>query len=237
MNSRTWGFAVSSMASLAVWLSTGLASAQPATAPVEPPPPAEPTPPPGPPAVAAMPMPAEQPDTGRPTGMAIAIGFGYSFPTSLQTPNITSVRLRLASGLTFEPLLVLATSSNDIDTGMTVTNKQSELTLGSLVHVPLRAHRKVDFELLGDAFVSSQTTDPNGDSNNLTNITFTLGYGLGLAYWVTPHWNLSLSATNPLVSYSRTRQDTGAGADNVNTITTFGLVFSPRVALMLHLYN
>jgi len=236
MNSRTWGFAVSSMASLAVWLGAGLANAQPGTAPVEsPPPPAEPTPPPRPPA--AMPMPDEQPDTGRPTGLAIAIGFGYSFPTSLQTPNITSVRLRLASGLTFEPLLALATSSNDIDTGMTVTNKQSELTLGSLVHLPLRAHRKVDFELLANAFVSSQTTDPNGDSNNLTITTFTLGYGLGLAYWVTPHWNLSLSATNPLVSYARTRQEMAAGAANVNTITTYGLVFSPRVALKLHLYN
>ena len=223
MNSRNWGFAVSSMASLAVWLSTGLANAQPGTAPVEPPPPpTEPTPPPRPPAVAAMPMPDEQPDTGRP---------------SLQTPNITSVRLRLASGLTFEPLLALATSSNDIDTGMTVTNKQSELTLGSLVHLPIRAHRKVDFELLANAFVSNQTTDPNGDNNNFTVTTFTLGYGVGLAYWVTPHWNLSLSATNPLVSYARTRQEMAGGAANVNTITTYGLVFSPRVALMLHLYN
>ena len=235
MNSRNWGIAVSSMASLAVWLSTGLANAQPGTAPVEsPPPPAEPTPPP---AVAAMPMPAEQPDTGRPTGMAIAIGFGYSFPTSLNTPNITSARLRLASGLTFEPLLALATSSNEIDSGITVTNKQSELTVGSLVHVPIRAHRKVDFELLANAFVSSQTSDPNGDSNNLTVTTFTLGYGFGLAYWVTPHWNLSLSATNPLVSYARTRQEMAASAVNVNTITTYGLVFDPRVALMLHLYN
>ena len=234
MNSRTWGFAVSSMVSLAVWLSAGLANAQPGTAPVEPPPPAEPTPPP---AVAAMPMPAEQPDTGRPTGLAIAIGFGYSFPTSLNTPNITSARLRLASGLTFEPLLALATSSNEIDSGITVTNKQSELTVGSLVHVPIRAHRKVDFELLANAFVSSQTTDPNGDSNNLTVTTFTLGYGFGLAYWVTPHWNLSLSATNPLVSYARTRQEMTGSAVDVNTITTYGLVFDPRVALMLHLYN
>jgi hypothetical protein len=182
-------------------------------------------------------MPAEQPDTGRPTGLAIAIGFGYSFPTSLNTPNITSARLRLANGLTFEPLLALATSSNEIDSGITVTNKQSELTVGSLVHVPIRAHRKVDFELLANAFVSSQTTDPNGDSNNLTVTTFTLGYGFGLAYWVTPHWNLSLSATNPLVSYARTRQEMTGSAVDVNTITTYGLVFDPRVALMLHLYN
>lgn len=238
MNSTTWGFAVSSIASLAVSLTAGLAAAQPPPdqpAPGGPPPPpmAEPVPPP--PAAAAMrPEPA---DTDRPTDLSIAIGIGYSFPTSLQTPNITSVRLRLPSGLTFEPVLVLATSSNDVDTVMTVTNKQSELTLGSLVHVPLRAHRNVDLELLGNALISSSTVDPNGDDNNRTITTFSLGYGLGVAYWISPHWNLSLAATNPLVSYVRNRQETGATTSTVNKTTTFGLVFDPQVALMIHLYN
>ena len=234
MNSTTWGFAVSSIVSLAVPLTAGLAAAQPPPgqpAPGGPPPPpmAEPAPPPH-----AAPEPA---DTGRPTDLAIAIGLGYSFPTSLQTPNTTSVRLRLPSGLTFEPVLVLATSSSDVDTVMTVTNKQSELTLGSLVHVPLRAHRNVDLELLGNAQVSTSTVDPNGDNNNRTITTFSLGYGVGVAYWISPHWNLSLAATNPLVSYVRTRQETGPTTATVNKTTTLGLVFDPQVALMIHLYN
>ena len=33
---------------------------------------------------------------------SIGIGLGYRFPTSLQTPNVTSARFRLGSGLTFE---------------------------------------------------------------------------------------------------------------------------------------
>jgi len=48
---------------------------------------------------------------------------------------------------------VLATTSNDVDAGMSITNKQSELTLGSLVHVPLRAHGKVNYAYLGIASV------------------------------------------------------------------------------------
>jgi hypothetical protein len=237
MNSTIWGFAVSSIASLAVSLTAGLAAAQPSPgqpAPGGPPPPmAEPAPPPP----AAAPMKLEPADPDRPTDLSIAIGIGYSFPTSLQTPNITSVRLRLPSGLTFEPVLVLATSSNDVDAVTTVTNKQSELTLGSLVHVPLRAHRKVDLELLGNAQVSNSTVDPTGNDNDRTVTTFTLGYGLGVAYWISSHWNLSLAATNPLLSYVRNRQETGPTTTTTTKTTTFGLVFDPQVALMIHLYN
>jgi hypothetical protein len=35
----------------------------------------------------------------------------------------------------------------------------------------------------------------------------------------------------------RTRQETGATTTTVNKTTTFGLVFDPQVALMIHLYN
>lgn len=79
--------------------------------------------------------------------------------------------------------------------------------------------------------------DPTGDNNNRSITTFSLGYGLGIAYWISPHWNLSLAATNPLVTYVRTRQETGATTTTVNKTTTLGLVFDPQVALMIHLYN
>lgn len=75
------------------------------------------------------------------------------------------------------------------------------------------------------------------DNNNRSITTFSLGYGLGIAYWISPHWNLSLAATNPLVTYVRTRQETGATTATVNKTTTLGLVFDPQVALMIHLYN
>jgi len=178
-----------------------------------------------------------QADTGRPAGLAFGIGLGYVFPTSLQTPNTTSVRLRLPIGLTFEPQLVFATTSTDVDNGTTVTNKQNQITLGSLARYPIKVHNKVDLEAIGSLAVSRRSTDPNGDNNTQTVTTFALGYGVAIAYWLSPHWNLSLTASNPLFSYTRTRQETGVDLTTVNKSTTIGLVFDPQVALMIHLYN
>lgn len=233
-----WTPGLASTTSLALSLTCGLAAAQPPpTAPPGPPPaPAgEPAPPP-PPVVAVH---AEEPaaNTGRPAGLAFAIGLGYVLPTSLQTPNITSVRLRLPSGLTFEPQLVAASSTNDMDNGTTTTTaKQSELTLAALGRYPLRVHRKVDLEAIGTAAISRQTLDPEGDDNNRTTTSFAVGYGVGLAYWFTQHWNLSLTATNPLIAYTRLSQEAGV-TTTTNKTTTIGLVFDPTVALMLHLYD
>ena len=240
MRSWTWGFALS--LTLA-----GVAAAQPGPAqPVPPPvgPPTAPVPEVAPPPVPApMPPPApvhtdEAPAApGRPVGLVIGIGVGYVFPTSLQTPNTTSVRLRLPSGLTFEPQLVFATTSTDVDTGTTMTTKQNEVTLGSLVRYPLRAHNKIDLELIGSASISNRVLDPEGDSNTRTTTTFGIGYGVALAYWLSPHWNLSVTASNPLVSYTRMRQEAPADVVMVNKSTTVGLVFDPQVALMIHLYD
>jgi hypothetical protein len=240
MRSWTWGIALSlTMA--------GAAAAQPGppqpppTGPVGPPlaPVPEPTPPPAPVPISVPATIPEQPhvETGRPAGLAIGIGIGYVFPTSLQTPNTTSVRLRLASGLTFEPQLVFAASSTDVDTGTTMTTKQNEVTLGSLVRYPLKVQHKIDLELIGSAAISNRVVNPEGDSNNRTTTSLGVGYGVALAYWLSPHWNLSFTASNPLVSYTRTRQETAADVVTVNKSTTVGLVFEPQVALMMHLYN
>lgn len=246
----TWGFALS----LAM---TGVATAQPARSQPQPMPqpmPAQrdPTgpplgvgpetpPPPVPETMPAVPMhQAEPADASRPAELAFGIGIGYVFPTSLQTPNTTSVRLRLPSGLTFEPQVVFATTSTDVDNGMTTTNnKQNEVTAGSLVRYPLRVQRKIDFELIGSAAITRQTVDPDGDHNTRTITNFGLGYGVALAYWLTPHWNLSFTATNSLVSYVRTRQEIAppVNTTTVNKTTTIGVVFDPLVALMIHLYN
>lgn len=241
MRSWTWGFALSlTMA--------GAAAAQPAPSQPQPPPlgpPLAPVPDPAPPPTPApapapaAPMHPDEPtaDTGRPAGLAIGIGVGYVFPTSLQTPNTTSARLRLSSGLTFEPQLVFAVTSTDVDTGTTMTTKQNEVTLGSLVRYPLRAGRKIDLELVGSASASNRVVDPEGNSNNRTTTTLGLGYGVALAYWLSPHWNLSITASNPLLSYTRTRQEAAGDIVTVNKSTTVGLVFDPQVALMIHLYN
>ncbi len=228
---------------------TAIAAAQPAPPPASPPAPPSDTAPrdaePPAPAPAMTPRPTAaapalvdpEPDPARPNGLAFGIGLGYLLPTSLQTPNTTSVRVRLPSGITLEPQLVFATTTDKVDTGATATNKQSEITLASIVHYPLKVHRKVDLELLGSAGLSTRRIDPNGDNNDRTITTFALGYGLGLGYWITPHWNLSLSASNPLLSYARSRQEMTADQTTVNSSTTLGLVFSPDVALMIHLFD
>jgi hypothetical protein len=247
----TWSFALS-------LIMTGVAAAQPAPPQPQPePPPVTPTdstapplaiapqpppqPPPPPPVPPPPPAHQESADSNRPTELAFGIGFGYALPTSLQTPNTTSVRLRLPNGLTFEPQLVFATTSTKLSGGiggMDMTNKQNETTFSSLVRYPLQVHHKIDFELVGDASVSRETVDPEGDNNTRTITTAALGYGVALACWFTPHWNLSLTASNPLVSYIRTREEMAAsGTVTTNKTTTVGLVFDPQVTLMIHLYN
>jgi hypothetical protein len=170
----------------------------------------------------------------RPTGLAVGIGVGYAFPTSLQTPNVTSVRLRLASGLTIEPTVVFAATSIRMPVG---SNTQGELTLGSQVRYPLRARGAIDLEAVGSVAISNHTVDPDGDDNNRTTTTFDLGYGVALACWLTAHWNLSLTATSALVAVNRTRQEAGVGNTMTSRAVTGGLVFDPQVAVMIHLYD
>jgi hypothetical protein len=230
------------LSGIAIVLSTAAAArAQPADPPPVPDGPTLPTadppapPPPAPPAPPVAPTPDEpRPPPGRPTELAFGIGVGYALPTSLQTPNTTSVRIRLAGGLTFEPQLAVATSTDDT---ATTTTQQTELTLGSLVRYPVRMHGKVDLEAVGDASVSNRVTDPGGGNNTRTVTTVGLGYGVAIACWLTAHWSLSLTATNPLLAFSRTRQETGVGLEMTTRSTTVGLVFDPQVALMIHLYD
>jgi hypothetical protein len=220
---------------LSWWISGG-AMAQPAP----PPPPVVLGPPEAPPPVVVVPAAppvtpvADATPALRPGGLAIGIGVGYLFPTSLQTPNVTSVRLRLASGLTFEPTVVLAATSISMPVG---SNTQGELTLGSLVRYPLRARGAIDLEAVGSVAISNHTVDPDGDHNNRTTTTFDLGYGVALAYWLTAHWSLSLTATNTLLSVDRTHQEAGAANTTTNRTVTGGLVFDPQVAVMIHLYD
>src|SRR3954470_18202691 len=112
-------------------LAGGLAAAQPTepgsgTTDVSPQPPPDPQPAPTP---QPAPPPPPQPrvvssdpvahDDGiRPSELAFAIGIGYVRPVggslALQTPNIASARLRLISGVTFEPTVTIANTSHDI---------------------------------------------------------------------------------------------------------------------------
>ncbi len=222
----------------------------PADPPPEPtvgpaPPPTEPAPPPPPdpgppPVVPAPPPPPPPPDAGpahRPSALSVAIGFGYELPTSLQTPNVTTVRLRLPSGLTFEPRLALVTTSLEVDTGMATETEGNELGAGARVRFPVMRNGRVDLEVLGGIDYSRLALKPDPPDQDVVETRISAVYGLAVAAWLTPHWQVSLTALNPLLVNTREDEEMGPGTSTVTTTTTIGLVFDPTVALMVHLYH
>ena len=209
--------------------------------PPEPPPPPQP-PPPQPPAEHAAPVQAA-PVSERPGELAFAIGLGYLRPVGgsidLQTPNIASARLRLTSGLTFEPTISIANSSTDTTdtTGAQMTDTTTEFGVGTLVRLPVIKHGRVDFEVLGSLGFDVLKVNPDGDYNTTTTTSLSLGWGIGIGYWIGPHWQLSASATNPLVGYEQRKQQTGQTTNLKTGTTTFGVTFDPAIFVMVHLYN
>ena len=174
----------------------------------------------------------------RPDGFAVAIGLGYDLPADLQAPNTTSVRFRLGSGLTFEPSVTFGRSTSSMESGgMTTTeSKELEVTVTTLVRYPLHRNGRIDFELLGGAGLSIVSQFPDGSDNDIRTTTIGVSWGLGLGYWISQHWQLSLSALNPLLAFSRRTVQTGPDTDTTTSSTTMAASFDPNVIGMVHLY-
>jgi hypothetical protein len=237
----------------ALLLSTSSASAQPTWQPAPPPPPepdepdepdepadapdpvpAAPEPPPRPPSAEAL-APADD-DTDRPDGMSIGIGAGYDLPADVLTPNTTSVRFRLASGLTFEPSVSITRQESSTSDNFGDTESGSfELSAAALVRLPRQIRGPVDLVFVGGAGFGLTMFDPDGPDNNTTTTSAALIWGLGLEYWITEHWSVSLTGTNPLARYARSRQE-ASGNETITTSNAIGVVWSPDVFLMGHLY-
>lgn len=212
------------------------------------PPPVDPPPPPPPPvetkvAPAVEPEPevtpvVAEPRATRPTAFSIAIGLGYDLPADLQAPNITSVRFRLPSGLTFEPRVELARSGSTTDTG---TPPDTETTttsteLGVLARHPLMSNGKVDFEIAGGFSLARSVVNPDMADNDTTTTSFGIFYGIAVGYWFTPHVYLTLTGLNPILSTSSRSEEMGPTLTVETSSTGVGLVFDPNVFAMLHLY-
>lgn len=177
-------------------------------------------------------------DDFRPSELAFAIGVGYAFPDNVETPNVTSVRLRLVSGLTFEPRVIISNSSTDMDNGTTqTTDTDTSLTLSTLVRLPVIRRGHTDFEILGSAGLSTVKHNPDGDYNTNTVTSFSIGWGVGIAYWLSHHWQLSFQAENPLIPFQQTKQQTGPMTETKSSTSSFGVTFDPTVVVMIHLYN
>jgi hypothetical protein len=188
-----------------------------------------------------MPIVQEQPaQSDRPNGFSIGLGLGYGLPTSLETPNRTSARLRLASGLTFEPLVSIAnTTQTTEDPGAPeAEQKTTEFGLAVLVRVPVITHNHVDLEALATAGFTNQKVNPPLNYDSVTTNTFSIGWGVGVGYWLSQHWQLSMSVTNPLVQYASRKEQQGmVNVSSKDSETTLGVIFVPQVTAMIHLYN
>lgn len=233
----------------------GIASAQPGPPPQPPadttitsdPGPPEPTPEPQPPVAQTAPaQPAMQTQTeasgDRPDGFAIALGLGYALPTSLQTPNITSARIRLSSGFEIEPAVRIAneSASNELETpAMTdeTTDKHTTFSLIALGRLTLIQRGRADFNVLASLGFTTDKTNPDGDFNTTTVNSFGLGWGIGVGYWFSPHWQLSMNVLNDLVTYSSTKTQAAMDTSMTTSTTEIGVTFAPQVFMMLHLYN
>jgi hypothetical protein len=227
--------------------SLGVASAQPSpdenplagpppTTPNQPATPSAPPPPPPPPA--PPPMGARMGEV--PTSLAFGIGVGYTFSTSLETPNTVTVRLRLPGGLSFEPILRLVhTGETTTMAGASTTSSDTEFGLGTNVIWPLWHHGRAEFSLLGQIAFDTDTNTPDTSMSgtNKVTTTFGLGYGIEIAFWFTHHVMLSLDATNPIIQFSDTETNMMNMMPVKDSTTTVGLVHDPVVALVIHLFD
>lgn len=190
------------------------------------------------------------PGGDRPDGRSVGIGLGYTFSkTGLGTdspdgsvdtgsPNTASVRIRMPSGMTFEPIVGLGIGADSSKTGPAKSSgTQVDLFAGANIRKPMMSRKKVDLlGILGGGLdISSSSTKVGDAKTSSTGIGLAATWGLGVEYWPTHHWSLSLDATNPLLNISST---SGKEGDVKTSSTGFfiGGIFDPTVRVMGHLY-
>jgi hypothetical protein len=165
---------------------------------------------------------------------------GYTFSTSLQTPNTVTVRARLRSGLSFEPILRLRNVSETMSTaGVSTTSTTSEFGVGTNVIFPIWERGRADLDVLGQIAVDTEkdTPDTSASDNNKVTTTFSVGYGIEIGFWITHHWMISMTATNPIISYSNTVANAAGAPAAKDAITTIGLIHDPTISLVVHLFD
>lgn len=203
-------------------------------APVYSPTPTAPAPTPPPVAGDSMAVTTSAPATARPDGMSFGLGISYVLGgAQIDRPDGASLRFRLASGLTLEPFVRLATHGQSMMDG-DFKDAQNEFIVGSVVRLPVKSRGKVDLVGQVGGGLSVFINDPDGDDNNTTTTTLSVIYGLSLEYWFNSNWNLSFTARNPLVSY----QNVGFQISDSQTETKseIGVIWDPVVDLALHLF-
>jgi hypothetical protein len=181
----------------------------------------------------------------RPAGWSLGIGAGFLFPADITEPTVVSVRFRMPSGLTLEPLAILRfeTTSDKVDTGPIEVEDDTtgfDFAVGTSLRYPFASRGRLDLIGIGQALLAFglDSNNPDGPDNSIDtdNINVFLGYGIGLEYWLPwRNFSMSLDATNTILTLNRNTQDDGA-VEQSTTSFSFGAVFNPAVRLLFHLY-
>ena len=177
---------------------------------------------------------------------AIAIGAGIAAPTGSLAPNTVSVRLRLADKIEIEPTLGLAISSSTQvvevpDDETTNVTRNIGVGVGALGRFGVAQKESVELQALGGVgFNTGRTTnDPEGSDNNTTTGSVSVGasWGVGITWWASERFSLTADATNPLVSFARSKTEPESG-DSSTTSTDFAFLvqFDPTVRMMGHVW-
>ncbi|HEY4055821.1 MAG TPA: hypothetical protein VGM39_04405, partial [Kofleriaceae bacterium] len=113
---------------------------------------------------APMSAPSSAPVDGRPSVTSFGFGIGYTIDDNvdIQKPTTASVRIRLPSGLTFEPSVAVAvdrktTSPDNADSS---TDSTTTLRVGTGVRLPLVHNGRFELEGLGIATLGVTIDNP-----------------------------------------------------------------------------
>jgi len=173
----------------------------------------------------------------RPEGTTLGLGVGYRFPAGLDRPNLVGARLRLRSGIAFEPVIGFTNAAQTADDGDDETkDAATALAVAANVRVPVASRGRGDLVLVGGASLGYFLADPDGDDNDRTRTVATLQWGAAIDYWLTDALSVSATTTNPLVSYQADTLDQPAGPSMTTTTAQIAAIWAPRLEVMLHLY-
>lgn len=202
----------------------------------------------------AMPVARFEPGVGEPNEKTVGVGAGWSFPgPDIFTPDTVSVRFRLKSGLTIEPIVNASISQSFTHTHVVVGKNRPHVAardyvanIGFAVQARKPMKRSGPVELHGivtpSVFVTDSVTNGFGADDRVydTNTTWALRWGLGVEYFppkFEQHWSVSMDATNPLLAFVYDTTYDQASNSRTNTTTySLGATFAPAVRGMAHLY-
>lgn len=191
---------------------------------------------------------------GDPNAKTFGVGFGWTFPAALTSPNTVSARFRMKSGLTVEPVLNASFTQGfthshfAVDGGGSTAERNYTAIIGAAAQLrkPMGRRGPVQMTMLltpGVIWTDSVDNGPGIEDRVYDSTTaFGLGWGLGVEYYpsakiIDQHWSFSLDAQNPLLGFAYNTNYDQASRERTNTTNYIvSGTWAPVVRGMVHLY-